>query len=142
MDALLGACALEISGTCSPDSDPAYAGRAACGAAGRVVSASNQGIPGQAMWMPPCWLSPKTAPYLEQMRRNLAWRLRVPVKGRCQRQATTEEGPWLYRHGRRHCRPCRGEPSVTGEPDAPRCIHTALRGAFLYSLLSRLSAVP
>ena len=35
--------------------------------------------------------APKLAPYLEQMRRNLAWRLQVPVDA-VSVKATTEEG--------------------------------------------------
>ena len=98
MDALLGACALGDIGHLFPDSDPAYAGADSLRLLDEVVSRLRQ----------------------------RGYRVGNGAGGRCQRQGHHRGGPWLYRHGRRHCRPCRlpgGEPSVTGEPDAPP-VHT------------------
>ena len=92
MDALLGACALGDIGHLFPDSDPAYAGADSLklldhvvellGARGWQVGNVDATVLAQA---------PKLAPYLEQMRRNLAWRLQVPVDA-VSVKATTEEG--------------------------------------------------
>ena len=70
MDALLGACALGDIGHLFPDSVPAYAGGVRLRVRDVVVC---------------------RVPYLEQMRRNLAWRLQVPVDA-VSVKATTEEG--------------------------------------------------
>lgn len=126
MDALLGACALGDIGHLFPDSDPAYAGADSLRLLDEVVSRLRQrGYRVGNVDATVLAQAPKLAPYLEQMRRNLAWAA-PGAGGRCQRQGHHRGGPWLYRHGRRHCRPCRlpgGEPSVTGEPDAPP-VHT------------------
>ena len=86
MDALLGACALGDIGHLFPDSDPAYAGADSLRLLDEVVSRLRQRgyRVGNAQ-------APKLAPYLEQMRRNLAWRLQVPVDA-VSVKATTEEG--------------------------------------------------
>ena len=92
MDALLGACALGDIGHLFPDSDPAFAGADSLRLLDEVVFRLHAGgfrvgnvdatVLAQA---------PKLAPYLEQMRRNLAWRLQVPVDA-VSVKATTEEG--------------------------------------------------
>ena len=88
MDALLGACALGDIGHLFPGSDPAYAGRLLDEVVSRLrqrgyrVGNVDATVLAQA---------PKLAPYLEQMRRNLAWRLQVPVDA-VSVKATTEEG--------------------------------------------------
>ena len=124
MDALLGACALGDIGHLFPDSDPAYAGADSLRLLDEVVSRLRQrGYRVGNVDATVLAQAPKLAPYLEQMRRNLARRLQVPMDA-VSVKATTEEG--LGFTGRRHCRPCRlpgGEPSVTGEPDAPP-VHT------------------
>ena len=92
MDALLGACALGDIGHLFPDSDPAFDGADSLRLLDEVVFRLHAGgfrvgnvdatVLAQA---------PKLAPYLEQMRRNLAWRLQVPVDA-VSVNATTEEG--------------------------------------------------
>ena len=82
MDALLGACALGDIGHLFPDSDPAYAVVSRLRQRGYRVGNVDATVLAQA---------PKLAPYLEQMRRNLAWRLQVPVDA-VSVKATTEEG--------------------------------------------------
>ena len=92
MDALLGACALGDIGHLFPDSDPAYAGADSLRLLDEVVSRLLQR--GYRLGNVDATLlaqAPKLAPYLEQMRRNLAWRLQVPVDA-VSVKATTEEG--------------------------------------------------
>ena len=92
MDALLGACALGDIGHLFPDSDPAYAGADSLRLLDEVVSRLRQG--GYRVGNVDATVlaqAPKLAPYLEQMRRNLAWRLQVPVDA-VSVKATTEEG--------------------------------------------------
>ena len=92
MDALLGACALGDIGHLFPDSDPAYAGADSLRLLDEVVSRLRQrgdrvgNVDATVLAQ-----APKLAPYLEQMRRNLAWRLQVPVDA-VSVKATTEEG--------------------------------------------------
>ena len=92
MDALLGACALGDIGHLFPDSDPAYAGADSLRLLDEVVSRLRQ--TGSRVGNVDATVlaqAPKLAPYLEQMRRNLAWRLQVPVDA-VSVKATTEEG--------------------------------------------------
>ena len=92
MDALLGACALGDIGHLFPDSDPAYAGADSLRLLDEVVSRLRQrgdrvgNVDATVLAQ-----APTLAPYLEQMRRNLAWRLQVPVDA-VSVKATTEEG--------------------------------------------------
>ena len=88
MDALLGACALGDIGHLFPDSDPAYAGADSLRLLDEVVSRLRQrgyrvgNVDATVLAL---------APYLEHMRRNLAWRLQVPMDA-VSVKATTEEG--------------------------------------------------
>lgn len=92
MDALLGACALGDIGHLFPDSDPAYAGADSLRLLDEVVSRLRQrGYRVGNVDAAVLAQAPKLAPYLEQMRRNLAWRLQVPVDA-VSVKATTEEG--------------------------------------------------
>ena len=92
MDALLGACALGDIGHLFPDSDPAYAGADSLRLLDEVVSRLHQrGYRVGNVDATVLAQAPKLAPYLEQMRRNLAWRLQVPVDA-VSVKATTEEG--------------------------------------------------
>ena len=92
MDALLGACALGDIGHLFPDSDPAYAGADSLRLLDEVVSRLRQrGYREVNVDATVLAQAPKLAPYLEQMRRNLARRLQVPVDA-VSVKATTEEG--------------------------------------------------
>ena len=92
MDALLGACALGDIGHLFPDSDPAYAGADSLRLLDEVVPRLRQrGYRVGNVDATVLAQAPKLAPYLEQMRRNLAWRLQVPVDA-VSVKATTEEG--------------------------------------------------
>ena len=92
MDALLGAAALGDIGEHFPDSDPAYAGADSLRLLDEVVSRLRQrGYRVGNVDDTVLAQAPKLAPYLEQMRRNLAWRLQVPVDA-VSVKATTEEG--------------------------------------------------
>lgn len=91
MDALLGACAMGDIGHLFPDSDPAFSGADSLKLLEEVMSRLRAGgfrvgnvdatIVAQA---------PKLAPFLEEMRENLAHRLGVPAD-RVNVKATTEE---------------------------------------------------
>ena len=91
MDALLGACALGDIGKLFPDKDPAYAGADSLKLLDEVVRRLEENrckvgnvditIVAQA---------PKLAPYLPQMRENLAARLKI-APDRVSVKATTEE---------------------------------------------------
>ena len=92
MDALLGAAALGDIGCHFPDSDPAYAGADSLRLLDEVVSRLRQrGYRVGNVDATVLAQAPKLAPYLEQMRRNLARRLQVPVDA-VSVKATTEEG--------------------------------------------------
>ena len=92
MDALLGACALGDIGHLFPDSDPAYAGADSLRLLDEVVSRLRQrGYRVGNVDENVIEKETKMAPYMEQMRRNLAWRLQVPVDA-VSVKATTEEG--------------------------------------------------
>ena len=92
MDALLGAAALGDIGRHFPDTDPAYAGADSLRLLDEVVSRLRQrGYRVGNVDATVLAQAPKLAPYLEQMRRNLAWRLQVPVDA-VSVKATTEEG--------------------------------------------------
>ena len=144
MDALLGACALGDIGHLFPDSDPAYAGADSLRLLDEVVSRLRQrGYRVGNVDATVLAQAPKLAPYLEPMRRNLAWRLQVPVDA-VSVKATTEEGLGL---------PAR-ETALPPMPSAwwrtfcnrrtrrSSGAYTALRGAFLYGLLSHCLPFP
>ncbi len=91
MDALLGAAALRDIGHHFPDSDEAYAGADSLKLAERVAALLQQH--GYAIVNVDATLiaqRPKIAPYIEQMRQNLAQALAVEV-GQINIKATTEE---------------------------------------------------
>ena len=91
MDALLGACAMEDIGRLFPDTDPAYKGADSLKLLDAVMERLTEGgfrvgnvdvtVIAQA---------PKMAPYVAQMRENLAQRLKVGAD-RVNVKATTEE---------------------------------------------------
>ena len=91
MDALLGACALGDIGHLFPDSDPAYAGADSLKLLDAVVErlgeknfrVGNVDVTVIAQ-------APKLAPFVLQMRQNLAQRMKVSVD-RVSVKATTEE---------------------------------------------------
>lgn len=91
MDALLGACALGDIGQLFPDSDPAYAGADSLKLLDKVVELLREkGFRVGNVDVTVIAQAPKLAPYVPEMRENLARRLgtgldRVSVK------ATTEE---------------------------------------------------
>ena len=74
------------------DADPAYAGADSLRLLDEVVSRLRQrGYRVGNVDATVLAQAPKLAPYLEQMRRNLAWRLQVPMDA-VSVKATTEEG--------------------------------------------------
>ena len=92
MDALLGAAGLGDIGKLFPDSDPAYAGVSSLLLLDRVAQRIREagwqvGNVGAAVIAQ----QPKLAPYLPQMRQNLARRLGV-LQEQINVKATTEEG--------------------------------------------------
>ena len=92
MDALLGAAALGDIGQLFPDTDPAYAGadsvRLLRNVADRIEKAGYRFSNGDITILAQ---PPKLAPYIPQMRENLAAALGVEP-GRVSVKATTEEG--------------------------------------------------
>lgn len=92
MDALLGAACLGDIGSAFPDTDPAYEGISSMvlleRVAQRILAAGYQLGNLDATILAQ---RPKLAPYIPQMRENLAARLGVPVT-RVNVKATTEEG--------------------------------------------------
>ena len=92
MDALLGAAALGDIGTLFPDSDPAFAGadslRLLKEVGRRIEKAGYQIGNIDATLLAQ---APKIAPYIGQMRQNLAGALSVPISN-ISVKATTEEG--------------------------------------------------
>ena len=92
MDALLGAAALGDIGALFPDNDPAYEGADSIGLLRRVAALLDEkgyGIGNVDVTL--IAQRPKLAPYREQMRRNLADAMRIPVD-HVSVKATTEEG--------------------------------------------------
>ncbi len=91
MDALLGACAMGDIGRLFPDSDPAYAGADSMKLLDAVMArlkeknfrVGNVDVTVIAQ-------APKLAPFVPQMKENLAWRLNVGPD-RVNVKATTEE---------------------------------------------------
>ena len=81
MDALLGAAGLGDIGRHFPDTDPAYAGADSLKLLDHVVENVDATILAQR---------PKLAPYLEQMRENLAARMKAALE-QVNVKATTEE---------------------------------------------------
>lgn len=91
MDALLGACALEDIGHLFPDSDPAYKGADSLRLLDEVVQLlEKKGFLVGNVDVTVIAQAPKLAPYVPQMRKNLALRLKV-APDRVSVKATTEE---------------------------------------------------
>ena len=91
MDALLGACALEDIGRLFPDSDPAYAGADSLKLLEEVVGLLKQkGFSVGNVDVTVVAQAPKLAPFVPQMRDNLARCLEIPLD-RVSVKATTEE---------------------------------------------------
>ena len=92
MDALLGAAGLGDIGTHFPDSDERYKGADSLHLLGRVVELlSKNGYHVQNLDATILAQAPKLAPYIPEMRQNLAKALGVPVDA-MNVKATTEEG--------------------------------------------------
>lgn len=91
MDSLLGACALGDIGHLFPDKDPAYEGADSLKLLDEVVQLleKNHARPGNVD-VTVIAQAPKLAPYVPQMRENLALRLGLPID-RVSVKATTEE---------------------------------------------------
>lgn len=92
MDALLGAAALGDIGRHFPDTDAAYAGADSMqllSEVGSLVDAENMLIGNIDTTV--IAQRPKLAPYIEQMRRNIADRLKIDIS-QVNVKATTEEG--------------------------------------------------
>ena len=92
MDALLGAAALGDIGRLFPDSDSAYEGadsRALLREVGRRLGEAGFTLGNVDVTL--IAQRPKVAPYVEQMRRNIASDLSIPLD-RVSVKATTEEG--------------------------------------------------
>jgi len=91
MDALLGACALGDIGHLFPDNDPAYAGADSLKLLDRVVGLlGEKGFYVGNVDVTVIAQAPKLAPFVPQMRENLAERLKVSLD-RVSVKATTEE---------------------------------------------------
>lgn len=91
MDALLGACALGDIGHLFPDTDPAYAGADSLKLLDRVVELlEEKGFSVGNVDVTVIAQAPKLAPYVREMRENLAKRLKVDAE-RVSVKATTEE---------------------------------------------------
>ena len=92
MDALLGACALGDIGHLFPDRDPAYAGADSLRLLDQVADRLHaQGFRVGNVDATVLAQAPRLAPYLPEIRENLAGRLRVPLSA-VSVKATTEEG--------------------------------------------------
>ena len=93
MDALLGAAALGDIGGMFPDSDPAYRGADSLGLLVRVMERlREEGYRVGNVDATVVAQSPKLAPHIPQMRRNLARAMGVPLD-QVSVKATTEERP-------------------------------------------------
>jgi len=91
MDALLGACALGDIGHLFPDSDPAYSGADSLKLLDEVVRLlAEKGFSVENVDVTVIAQAPKLAPYVAEMRENLARRLKVGPD-RVSVKATTEE---------------------------------------------------
>lgn len=91
MDALLGACALGDIGHLFPDNDPAYAGADSLKLLDRVVELlEEKGFSVGNVDVTVIAQAPRLAPYVQEMRENLAERLKVDME-RVSVKATTEE---------------------------------------------------
>lgn len=91
MDALLGACALGDIGHLFPDNDPAYAGADSLKLLERVVQLlEEKGFRVGNVDVTVIAQAPKLAPYIAEMRQNLASRLKIDPD-RVSVKATTEE---------------------------------------------------
>ncbi len=92
MDALLGAAALGDIGQHFPDTDPAYAGADSLALLGHVMELlKRSGFRVGNIDATLLAQAPKLAPYIPQMRANLAAAMGVPA-GAVSVKATTEEG--------------------------------------------------
>lgn len=99
IDALLGACALGDIGHFFPDSDPAFAGADSLKLLGKVMEQlSARGIRVGNVDATLLVQRPRLAPYLDEMRENLAVRLGVSPE-RVSVKATTEEKLGFTGHG-------------------------------------------
>ena len=91
MDALLGACALGDIGHLFPDSDPAYEGADSLKLLDEVVRVlEGKGFRPGNVDVTVVAQAPKLAPYIGEMRQNLARRLKIGLD-RVSVKATTEE---------------------------------------------------
>lgn len=91
MDALLGACALGDIGHLFPDSDPAYAGADSLKLLDQVVHVlEEKGFQVGNVDVTVIAQAPKLAPYMPEIRKNLARKLKVE-ESRVSVKATTEE---------------------------------------------------
>lgn len=92
MDALLGAAALGDIGLHFPDSDPAYSGISSLRLLKKVGGLlTNRGYCINNIDATVVAQAPKMRPYIDEMRRNIAVHLGIPVD-RVSVKATTEEG--------------------------------------------------
>ena len=92
MDSLLGAAALGDIGKLFPDSDPAYKGADSIGLlkeVGRVLSEKGYSVGNIDSTV--CAQAPKLAPYIDQMRKNIAAACKIDIS-QVSVKATTEEG--------------------------------------------------
>lgn len=91
MDALLGACGLDDIGRLFPDSDPAYSGADSLKLLDEVVKIlENKGFTVGNVDATVIAQAPKLAPFVPEMRENLARRLKT-APDRVNVKATTEE---------------------------------------------------
>lgn len=91
MDALLGSCALGDIGHLFPDSDPHYAGADSLKLLDAVTALlKEKGFTPGNVDVTVIAQAPKLAPYVPEMRKNLAARLGIPLD-RVSVKATTEE---------------------------------------------------
>ena len=99
MDAVLGALALGDIGKLFPDTDPAYEGISSIALLDKVFALMNaQGCAINNIDCTIIALRPKLAPYIEQMRTNIANALHTSVSN-ISIKATTEEGLGLSEDG-------------------------------------------
>ncbi|MCL2301188.1 MAG: 2-C-methyl-D-erythritol 2,4-cyclodiphosphate synthase [Firmicutes bacterium] len=99
MDALLGACALGDIGRHFPDSDEAFSGADSLGLLRRVrAMVGREGYAVANIDATVVAEQPKLAPYIPEMRANLARACEVPSAG-VNVKATTEEGLGLAGEG-------------------------------------------
>lgn len=128
MDALLGAAALGDIGKHFPDTDPAYAGADSLRLLDHVVELlEERGWQVGNVDATILAQKPKLAPYIGQMRDNLAAHLRVDPD-RVNVKATTEEGLGFTRGRRGHGRPCGLPAGADGAGGTHGTAHEVLSG--------------